>query len=147
MAAKAPKVVFDTNIFISAMIFGGNPMEVLELARSGKIKLVTSPQILLELATKFHERFLWSEPDVEEAIEGIGLFAGIVKPTEKVAQIKNDEPDNRVLECAKEAKADFIISGDKRHVLSLKKFGKTKIVSAGEFLQVLEKKKWGLTET
>lgn len=139
MVAKPLKVVFDTNIFISAMIFGGNPLEVLELARSGKIKLVTSPQILLELATKFHDRFLWSEDDVKETIQGIGLFAEIVKPTETIAQIKNDEPDNRILECAKEAKADFIISGDKHHVLSLKKFGKTEIVSATEFLEIFEK--------
>lgn len=139
MAAKTPKVVFDTNIFISAILFGGNPQEILEYAREKNIQLVSSPQILLELARKLHEKFEWREEDVHEVINGIGVFAQIVRPKKKVDKIKDDISDNRVLECAKEGKAHFIVSGDKRHILPLKKFGKTRIVSATEFLKILEK--------
>lgn len=135
MPSNSPKVVFDTNIFISAILFGGGPRQVLELAREGKIQLVTSKAILLELSEKLHEKFEWSQEEIEEVISGIGMFANVVAPKTKVARIKADPDDNRILECAKVAQADYIISGDKRHILPLKRFGKTKIVSLREFLE------------
>jgi predicted nucleic acid-binding protein len=49
-----------------------------------------------------------------------------------------DEPDNRILECAAEAKADFIVTGDK-HLLSLKHFQNIKIISLSNFLEILSK--------
>lgn len=134
MAFKSPRVVFDTNVFISAILFGGVPREILELAREGKIQLVTSREILLELSKKLHEKFEWGQEEVEELIQGIGVFAEVVIPGVKIVKIKADPSDNRILECAKEAKADFIISGDKRHILPLKKFGDAKIVTPREFM-------------
>lgn len=129
-----PKVVFDTNIFISAIVFGGNPRVCLEIARSGEIELYTSSTLLLELSGKLKSKFKWDDAGIREAVEGIGEFARLVKAKSKVEIIKDDDSDNRVLECAKEAEADFIVSGDKRHVLPLKKFGKTLIVTSREFL-------------
>lgn len=134
--AKRLRVVFDTNVFISAMFFGGNASKILEGAREGKIQLVTSRPILLELATKLHEKFGISVMGAAEIVEGIGLFATVVKPLKKVTAIKTDPTDNMFLECALEIEADFIVSGDKRHVLPLKKFGKTKIVSLREFADI-----------
>lgn len=137
MAAKSPRVVFDTNVFISGILFGGNPRQVLELARNGQIQLLTSSAILLELAEKLHEKFQWSQEEVREVIEGIGVFAEIVKPEVKVDKIKADPDDNRILECAKQASADFIVSGDKKHILPLKKFGKSRVVTPTQFLEIL----------
>lgn len=132
-----PKVVFDTNIFISAILFGGKPEECLWLARDGKIRLITSKAILLELAEKLHHKFGMSSEGIEKTIGGISKFAEIVGPSEALSVIKKDEDDNRVLEAAKESQADFIISGDRRHILSLKKFEESKIVSAAEFLKLI----------
>ncbi len=129
------RAVFDTNIYISAIIFGGNPRQCLELARNGEIELFTSKAILLELASKLRVKFLWSDLEIKEVIEGISQFAGIVAPGKKVNLIK-DEADNRFLECAMEAKADYIVSGDKKHLLSLKKFKGIKILSAKDFLNL-----------
>lgn len=134
------KVVFDTNIFISAILFGGNPKQCLELARSGDIKLFSSKRILLELAKKMEEKFLWSENEIHELIAGITIFTRFVEPKQKVNVIKNDSEDNRVLECAQEANADYIISGDKKHLLSLKKFKGIPIFSAKEFLDLFYRK-------
>ena len=68
------KVVFDTNIFISAIIFGGNPRQCLELSRKKKIQLQTSRAILLELAEKLREKFVWPEEEIQsvktEVLEG-----------------------------------------------------------------------------
>lgn len=55
--------------------------------------------------------------------------------SEKLSVIKEDKPDNRILECAVAAKADFIVSGDK-HLKALKEFGGIKIISASEFLKL-----------
>jgi len=132
---KPPRVVFDTNIFISAIIFGGNPEKCFEMAREGKMRLFTSREMLLELARKLDEKFGMRPESIKRTIEGIAKFAEVVKPRSEVSVIKKDEADNRVLEVAKEAGADFIISGDKKHILSLKKFEKTKILSAAEFLK------------
>lgn len=134
-----PKVVFDTNIFISAIIFGGNPRRCLELARSGDIELFVSNSILLELAEKLYIKFGWNQNDVESVIVGISKFSTVVAPRYKVARIKLDEDDNRILEVAKEITADYLISGDKKHILSLKKFEKTIIMSATDFLRLFPK--------
>lgn len=62
-----------------------------------------------------------------------------VFPKVKVSIIKSKDDDNRILECALESKADYIISGDKRHILPLKELEGIKIVSVSEFLE--DKKK------
>jgi len=129
-----PKVVFDTNIFISAILFGGNPRVCLNLAREQSIGLFTSKSILLEFSQKLNQKFKWNEQEVREVLEGIKKFAIVVSPKKKMNLIKNDPPDNRILECASHTKADYIISGDKKHILPLKKFGSIRIVSAKEFL-------------
>lgn len=136
---KTKSVVFDTNIFISAIIFGGNPRRCLELARNGEVELFSSRAILLELAEKLREKFLWDETEIREVIEGLLIFGRVVSPEKKVKKAK-DEDDNRILECALEAKADFIVSGDKKHLLSLEKFEGIPIISARQFLDIFYEK-------
>lgn len=129
-----PQVVFDTNIYISAILFGGNPRSCLELARSGDIVLIISKAILVEVAKKLREKFLWEETDITDVIEGLLVFITIINPSQTITIIKEDEPDNRILEAAMEAKADYIVSGDKKHLLSLRKFKAIPIISSKEFL-------------
>jgi uncharacterized protein len=131
---STPKVVFDTNIFISAVLFGGNPRQCLELARAGKIELYVSRDILVELSQKLQEKFGWSRIDVNELIEGLVKFAKLIEPKRKVDVIKSDPSDNMILECGISADADFIVSGDKKHLLSLKKFREIPLVSSKQFL-------------
>lgn len=129
-----PKVVFDTNILISSLIFGGSPRLCLETARERIIELFTSKELLLELSEKLNKKFRWSGGEVHDAIAGIAKFATIVQPDSKINKIKSDPSDNKVLEVAQKINADFIVSGDKKHILPLKKFGKTRIITATEFL-------------
>ena len=138
--ARRIKAVFDTNIFISAILFGGNLRMCLELARNKEIKLITSRAILLEVAIKLKEKFEWESSEIADVIEGIGKFAKIAEPKEQIDLISQDPQDNRILEAALEGKVDYIISGDKKHILSLKKFEEIEIVSAQEFLNIHYKK-------
>lgn len=133
------RVVFDTNIFISAIIFGGNPRQCFELARTGGVELLLSRAILLEFARKLRDKFLWNDSEIKELIEGILVFARLISPEKKI-KIAKDEDDNRILECALKGKADFIVSGDKKHLLSLEKFEGIPIISAKEFLDIFYEK-------
>ncbi len=128
------KVVFDANIYLSAIIFGGNPRQCLELAKSREVKLFISHSILLEVARNLQNKFGWAEIEVEEVIKGIGEFATLISPQSTIKVITAHPQDNKILEAAKEAKADYIISGDKKHLLSLKQFRNIKIISAKQFL-------------
>lgn len=128
------KVVFDANIYLSAIIFGGNPRQCLELAKHREVELFTSHSILLEVARNLQDKFGWAEEEVEEVIKGIGEFASLISPHDKIIVIQAHPQDNKILEAAQEAKADYIISGDKKHLLSLKQFRNIKIISAKQFL-------------
>lgn len=119
------KVVFDANIYLSAIIFGGNPRQCLELAKLRKIELFVSSAILLEVARNLQNKFDWTEEEVKEIIKGVGEFATLVYPQVVI---------RKILEAAKEAKAEYIISGDKKHLLSLGRFENIKIIGAKDFL-------------
>ena len=131
------KVVFDTNIYISAIIFGGSPDACLEMARIGEIELYTSNGILLELTNKLRSKFFHTEEDIETIITALSNFIKVVEPKIRINKIKADPSDNKILEAAVEAKVHFIVSGDKKHILPLKEFQGIKIVSAGDFIERL----------
>jgi len=130
------KVVIDTNVFISAFVFGGNALEIIRLLLKGDIAGYISSFIIEEVTRILSEKFLWKEPKIEKLLQLIKSKANEVYPKVKVSVIKSKDDDNRILECALESKVDYIISGDKRHILPLKEFEGIKIVSVSEFLEI-----------
>ena len=128
---SAGRVVFDTNILLSAFLFGGNPGVLFEAVRAGKVRLIVSPSILAEFASILKNKFAWANADIRDAVAVIGCSAELIKPKQKLA-ILADGADNRVLECAVEGNADCIVSGD-RHLLGLKEFRGIPIMRASEF--------------
>ena len=127
------RAVFDTNIFLSALLFDGNPGLVLEMVRAGKIQLIVSPAILTELSFILKSKFSWDDEDIREALMAVGRIAVFVKPAHRL-RILADDADNRVLECALEGGADCIISGD-HHLLKLGEFRGVPILRASDFLK------------
>lgn len=130
------KIVVDTNVFISAFVFGGKPLEIIQLFLKDKVELYISPFIINELARILEEKFSWEEDRIKKILEILELKAIKVYPKTKVSLIKEKKDDNRILECALEGKVDYIISGDRKHILPLKEFKGIKIVSVGEFLEI-----------
>ena len=128
------RVVFDTNVFLSAFTFGGKPEIAFEMARAGKIQLVISTSILAELASILRGKFAWDDEEVRDALMVVGRHADLVKPGLRL-RILEDDADNRILECAVEGRADWIVSGD-RHLLGLKEFRGIPIVRVSEFLSM-----------
>ena len=131
-----PKVVVDTNILISATVFGGVSDDILELARGREIELLTSPVILEEFSRILRVKVSFSPERIIEALLEIRGIVTLVNPKIKLSVVKEDEPDNRILECAISAKADFIISGDTKHLQPLKEYEGIKILSPSEFLRL-----------
>jgi putative PIN family toxin of toxin-antitoxin system len=128
------KVVLDTNVLISAIMFGGKSREILEMGISGKIKISLSQDILKELAGILVDRkFRAPIAFVQQTIHELFEISELVIVREKINAVKNDPDDNRILECAVSAKADYIVSGD-NDLLSLGHFRKIKILSPSDFL-------------
>ena len=89
------RVAADTNIYISALNFGGTAEEVLSLGRTQAIQLFISPSILQEVEGVLLSKFRWSAARTRHAISAIQEFAQLLQPKEAIHAIKEDEPDNR----------------------------------------------------
>jgi uncharacterized protein len=128
------RVVADSNVYISALNFGGTAEEVLALGRAQTVQLFISPPILNEVEGVLIRKFEWSAKRARQAITTIKQFTHVVLPKETITIITEDEQDNRILECALEANAEVVITGDE-HLRHLKTFQGIFIVSPGEFLK------------
>ena len=131
-------MVLDTNILVSAAICDGNQAKIIRKAHNGDVKLVISSEIIKELVDVLSRpKFKFSKEQIENHISHIVETAEIVEPDIKLNIIKEDPPDNRILECAVFANADYIISGD-GHLLSLGKIKNIPIITSMQFLEVIK---------
>ncbi len=131
------RVVTDTNVLVSAIFWEGNESKIVELIEEGELELITSVQILDELKKVLsYEKFELEERKVNEHVDYYLFLAELVSPNEEMDFIRDDPSDNKFLECAREGKADYLVSGD-HHLLDLEDFKEIEIVSAGELLQIL----------
>lgn len=130
------KIVCDTNILISAYVFpGGTTDEILSLVGLGEIALYLSPDIISEFKRVLLRKFKYSVQEADVIIGRVLEITELVYPSERLKVVERVDADNRILECAVESRADYIITGDKRDLLPLKDIGSCKIISPREFLQ------------
>lgn len=130
------KIVADTNIFISALCFGGEADKVLSIIRKEKYKLFISSFILKEIKGVLENKFKWDNQKLNSVIKQIRFRSRLIAPKIKISKIKNDDTDNRILECAAECGANYIVSGDKKHLLPLKLYNNINIISPAEFIKL-----------
>lgn len=128
-----PRVVLDTNVIISGLLFGGHPRRILELALAGSMEWVISPEIEQELERVLSAKFPQRREALRETLGALQEIVVHVVPHQTVSVILEDPSDNRVLECALAARADAIVSGD-RHLLTQKRFREISIFSPQAFL-------------
>jgi putative PIN family toxin of toxin-antitoxin system len=128
------RVVADTNVFISALLFGGLPGEFLRLALLREFTLVASSTLLDELDGKLRGKFAISDRDALAIRAKIEAGATVVNPNIELHAVPDDPDDNRVLECALAGKANCIVSGD-RHLLRIGNCEGIEIVSVRQFLE------------
>jgi putative PIN family toxin of toxin-antitoxin system len=127
-----PRVVLDTNVIVSGFGWSGPPAAILDAALDGRLVLVTSPPLLVEL------RRVLGYPKLAKVIGEAPRLADLVEVSSvmvvpsRVLAVVSDETDNRVLETAVEGAADYIVSGDD-DLLELGSFQDILIVRPGEF--------------
>ena len=131
------RVVPDTNVIVSALNFPGNERMVLELALRGRFELCLSRFILEEVAGVLTRKFDWDEERTAQVLQGIENAAAVIDPPRLPELIEGGHPDNRVLECALAASADYFITSDRRHLLPIGEHRGTMMVNAPRFLSVL----------
>lgn len=130
------KIVFDTNIYVSGLLFkGGIPSRLLELAQDRVFDLFISPDILDELNRVLDVKFRLSLHERDILLRWLQKGGKIVYPQKKIDLVRSCPPDNRILECALDARADFLVTGDKKDLLSLKHPFEFEIVSPGHFFR------------
>jgi uncharacterized protein len=131
------RVVADTNIFISALMFGGLPGSFLDLAFLRPFVLVTSPTLLDELDEKLRGKFKVSPGDADMIRARLASCALVVTPGIVLEAIKEDPDDDRVLECAVAGEADYVVSSD-RHLLKLGSYDGIPIMTVRQFMDGIE---------
>jgi putative PIN family toxin of toxin-antitoxin system len=128
------KIVLDTNVFISSFFWGGNPRKIMERIIAGKDKLFICEEIIQETALVLSRpKFNVSNEYITRYIRSIEELAYHIALTGIVQNICRDSDDDKILECALLANADYIITGDS-DLLILEEFRGTKIVTANDYL-------------
>src|SRR3989338_1034504 len=127
------RVVADTNILVSGLLWIGAPHEIIKLAENKYIILFSSLPLIKEISEvlareKFMRRIEELKTTTEELIESLFGIMEIVHPKAPLSVVKNDPDDNKVLECAVAADAEYVITGDP-HLLKLKRFQSVSILT------------------
>jgi len=134
------RVVLDTNVYFSGIIFGGNCRHILDLMIKRKIRIITSPVILLEISQKLKQKFKWSQNKIFTVIKILVESTKVVQPKIKIRAVRTDKSDDKIIEAAAAGRTKYIVSGD-QHLLKIKQYQKIKIVTPQEFLSICFKKK------
>ncbi|MBW4062110.1 putative toxin-antitoxin system toxin component, PIN family [Candidatus Saccharibacteria bacterium] len=133
-----PRVVIDTNVWVSALVFGGKPRQVVELLARGIVEVVISPEILTEMRRKIASKF----PDFGTDLGLIEILleqdAELVMLGSITVTASRDDDDNRILETALVGNCNYIVSGDK-DLLVLGSYEGVEILAPAEFMEMAEK--------
>ena len=107
---------------------------MIALARAGEIRVDISEAILSETMRVLRERLGWNGDRIADARQKLLQIANLVKPTQALDVVKEDPPDNRILECAMEAGSDYIVTWD-RDLLRLREHAGITILTPVQFLE------------
>jgi uncharacterized protein len=135
------RLVLDTNVVASAMLWGGLPLRLLQAGREGRVELFTSAPLIAELTDilgrrKFEAKIAASKLSVDQLVDGYLLLAGLVRPS-TLSRIAPDPDDDVVIGTGVAVKADFIVTGD-RALLSVIEYDGVGIVETRRVLQLLD---------
>ena len=135
------RLVLDTNIVVSGLIWSGAPRRLLDFGRVGQVALFTSSVLLDELAdvlgrNKFAGLLASQQTTPAFLMQHYGMLVNLIKPAYVARTVPNDADDDHVLACAVAAQADYIVSGD-RHLLDIKEFQGIQIVLAVEAVSLV----------
>lgn len=130
-----PIVVYDTNILISGMVWGGIPYECIKLSMTDKVGGVTCTEILTEFDNKLTTKLEYSQFRSSRIVTRLLGFLQVVKITNQLEGVTTDPDDNKIIECALVSGATHIVTGDRRHLLPLRNYQGILIVTATDLFE------------
>ncbi|EKD80506.1 MAG: hypothetical protein ACD_40C00073G0006 [uncultured bacterium] len=131
-------VVYDTNIYVSAMVLDSQIVKLIKLAKDHALNLFISPHIVEELREVMTDKFHTPLSIQKVIFRRLKSITTLTYPTTTLKIIPHKHPDNQILATCLSCQADYLVTGDKKHLLPLKKYGHTQIVTPQEFLAILE---------
>ncbi len=134
------RITVDTNVLVSATFWYGASYRIIELVEQGKVELVLSEAIIQEFSAvleyeEIKKKIVNKGLLMLRTVEKLVFMSKIVVPAIKIAAVKEDPDDDKILECAVAGDVNYLISKD-NHLLRIVKYGKIKIVSPEEFLNL-----------
>ncbi len=136
------RIVLDANIYVSSLISTlGNPSKIIERWEQGDFEVMVTQDILDEVGRvlrypRIVKRHKKDEKKIQRYLKLLSRQTTIVKSTERLSVVKDDESDNRYIECAVAGRANYIISGD-NHLLSVGEYKGIVILSPAAFIGLL----------
>lgn len=135
------RLVLDTNVVVSAIVWGGVPFQLLQAAAAGTAALYTSPVLIEELRGVLARNHLASRlarqrRSVDQAVEFYARLCQMLEPLDVPRIVLNDPDDDYLVAAAVAARAHLIVSGDK-HLLNLKDRIAIPVLKASEALEFL----------
>ncbi len=137
------RVVLDANVYVSAFISTvGAPKQIIDCWQAEAFELITSEPILTEIGQvmrypKIKQLHGLSEQELQLLLDLLQKESQLVSPTQRI-DISKDKPDNRYLECAVAGAAEYVVTGDKKHLLPIGEYQGIRIVSPAAFVAVLK---------
>jgi putative PIN family toxin of toxin-antitoxin system len=129
------RIVCDTNVLLSGLLFGGNCREVIRLVSEGRVDGFTSNPLLAELeGVLLRPNFGLGADQVEAIIDLVRQTFVLVSPAERVAVVAADPEDDAVLDAAIAANAEVVVSGDS-HLLALGGFRRIRVLSPARVVE------------
>lgn len=127
------RVVVDTNVLVSAIVYGGIPKQILALILDEHIVGVTTRVLVAELIDVLSKKFHFSSRKLAKA-ESLIQDSFCIVQSQRTISVLDDDDDNRVLEAAVVGACDYIVTGD-TDLLCLKQFKDIAIVTSADFLE------------
>lgn len=134
------RIVLDTNVVVSALLWQGPPTRLLQAGRQQRVELFTSVPLLAELTgilgrSKFDRKIAASMLGVDQVVDRYAALTMLVRPV-SVARVAPDPDDDVVIGTALAARADLIVTGD-RALLTVSEYRGVRIVAVGAALQLV----------
>jgi putative PIN family toxin of toxin-antitoxin system len=128
------RIVLDTNVFVSGILFGGHPNRIIKAWGSGKIDLVISPAILDEYVRVAEDLARRKGVDISPFIQMVGIRSTIWNAPRFCDSVCSDSDDDKFLECAVFSQTKIIVTGD-RALLATSGFKGISVIAPAVFVK------------
>lgn len=129
------KIVLDSNILISSILFDGTQRDITKIIAYHKIPTATSLRLIVEILEVLRKKFKYTNNKLMHVKKDIMSISEVVYPSVHIDVVR-DKEDNKVIEVAVEGNCTHIVTGDK-DLLVLKKYKDIEIISSSEFLDLI----------